>query len=53
MKSNTSFVKREIIFVFNIIDIFFKEPKYTFDRKKKFSDKIIFKILILLKINDK
>ncbi|WGS64363.1 hypothetical protein [Marinitoga aeolica] len=48
-----SFVKREIIFVFNIIDIFFKEQSYTFGRKKKFSDKSILKILILLKIAKK
>lgn len=49
----SSFVKKEIIFVFNIIDIFFKEPDYSFGRKKKFSDKAILKILILLKMFDK
>lgn len=49
----SSFVKREILFIFNIIDIFFKEPDYSFGRKKKFSDKAILKILIILKMFDK
>ncbi|SHF05990.1 hypothetical protein SAMN02745164_01701, partial [Marinitoga hydrogenitolerans DSM 16785] len=50
---NTSFVKKEILFIFNIIDIFFNEPKYSFGRKKEFSDKAILKILMLLKMAKK
>ncbi|KAF2956193.1 MULTISPECIES: hypothetical protein [Marinitoga] len=49
-KIKASFVKNENIFVFNIIDIFFKEQNYSFGRRKKYSDKSILKILILLKM---